>query len=152
MKRIVLVLWMAVGGALTAARAQDSHEWNKVEALPARTRVLIETDHGKSRCKLVSVSADSIVCGKKTFAESDVRLVKRLRPARSLAINLEIHAIMEGVFSFLLYASCADNGCPYWVAAAVAGGMIMSPLIGWYSDLAADTVYTRRIVARNSTP
>jgi hypothetical protein len=151
MKRIVLVLCIVFSGALVSARAQNSNDWTKVEALPAKTRVLLETDRGKARCRLVSVNADSILCGKKRFAESDVRLVKRLRQGHSLAISLGIDAIMEGVFSFLIYASCADNGCPYWVAAAVAAGMIVSPLVGWYSDLAAETVYTRRIVARSPT-
>jgi hypothetical protein len=143
MRSAVLMIVLAVP---TAAVAQNSAGWQKVQALPAGTKVQVKTGKHKVSCKVQSVSADSISCASgENIPRAEIASIKVSHRAASTLVGAGIGAgaaagIGAGLNnsdqnSFLKFSNGEVAG-----VFAIAGAVIGAP-IGFFTDFAKSTVY-----------
>jgi hypothetical protein len=119
--------------------------WQRVQQLPAHTKVHISADTKGRTCSIESVTDDSLTCGHHAFAKSEIKSIKLTRYAASTAAGAAIGAGGGAAIG----AGIAASGDGFFTKRETAGvlaviGVIPGALIGWGTDFAkGPTVYRR---------
>ncbi len=163
---LVLSSLLALNGA--SAGAQDAStpatapkaggNWQRVEALPARTHVHISTDHGGTTCRLYAVSDDTLTCeagsGKagKVIQRPEIRHIKLTHYGRSTLVGAGVGGGIGALSGAIAGRNqpCNTGFCfnilgPGAVAAVVGvGGAAIGSIVGGTSDMArGSAIYVR---------
>ena len=158
-----LVLWCftAASGAqqalAPAAQPRAGSSWQRVEALPARTRLHISADHGGTTCRLFSVTEDALTCeagqGKagKVIQRPEIQHIKLTHYGRSTLVGAGIGGGVGALSGAIAGRTkpctgfCFDILGPGAVAAIFGvGGAVLGSVAGGTTDMArGSSIYVR---------
>lgn len=82
---------------ISAAPSSAGKAWQRVEALPARTKIHITTDHGGKTCRVFSVTDDALTCAKgssggQEFSRSEIKHIRLAHYGRSALVGAGVGA------------------------------------------------------------
>lgn len=155
MRKLALVSAGLFCAATLSAPAQnptyagkEGSNWQRVQALPPGTGVLLKTKNRQLRCKIQAVDAESITCGpggKAMFQRTEVTSIKISHRARSAAIAAGIGAGTVSILGAVGTDPCTSF-CfgPTRGEVALAGvfvGAIIGAPIGYFANFGKSTIY-----------
>ena len=155
MRKLVLVSSCVFCAVALSARAQnpdyagkEGSAWQRVQALPPGTEVLLRTTNRQLRCKIHAADAESITCvpgGKQMFQRTEVTSVKISHRARSAAIAAGIGAgaasILGAVGTDRCTSFCLGPSRGEIALAGALGGAIIGAPIGYFANFGKSTIY-----------
>ena len=155
MRRLALVSSGLVCAATLFTAAQnptyvgkEGSNWQRVQALPPGTGVLLKTTNRQLRCKIQAVDAESITCvpgGKAMFQRTEVTSVKMSHRGRSSVIAAGIGAgavsILGAVGTDRCTSFCLGPSRGEVALAGALGGAIIGAPIGYFANFGKSTIY-----------
>lgn len=146
---IALVAFSLASVAPAIAQAPAGSNWDHLKAITAGTKLHVTADKGGRTCKLVSVDDASLLCGKHTFARSEVKTVKLTRYAVSYLGGAGIGAAVGAGVGLGATAGQSSNSFDIVSrgevvsTSALAGGLIGAIVTGPADLFKGPTVYRR---------
>lgn len=160
MKTLCVVLLLCGAAASSCAQAvAPGSGWERLKALPAHTRMHVDGDKAKRKCRLEAVDDEQLVCSKGStqfvFPRGEVKSVKLVRVTRSTLVGLGI-GLGAGLGVGAIIGEVRDPSHPnseldfsgigrdVYVGAGAAVGLIGGGVVGGTTDfLRGPVVYQR---------
>ncbi len=155
---VCLILGFGSVGALAQVPAPtpvqvpvQKGSWRGVEALTPGTAIHLRTDHRKTKCRLVSVTPDQLVCGRQVYPFAEIRSVTVAHVGRStgfgtligwgagVGIGAGLGIAVKGAF----LESKNDRSAGAGAAVGGVAGAGIGALIGYGTDFTGKTIYKR---------
>jgi hypothetical protein len=160
---LLLTASQAMRGQATdsAAPSGAGRNWQRVEALPAQTKVHITTDHGGKTCRVLSITDDTVVCAKgnsegQKISRSEIKHIKLAHYGRSALVGAGVGAGVGAVSGAIAGREkpCpgGQNFCLNGIGIGAGGvaaifgvaGALLGGAVGAVTDFArGSSIYTR---------